>query len=295
MNTITSVRYVDEQSAEALFGADWRKMKRKSLLSLAVVIILCMSLLTLAACSSSAPGTIVLATTTSTDDSGLLDFLLPYFTEDTGWEVQVISVGTGAALQLGRDGEADVLLVHARAQEDQFVADGFAESRYDVMYNDFVVVGPSGGAILHNDNIEQTFIDILEQNLQFISRGDDSGTHSRELQIWNALGLDPEYNENYLESGQGMGATLGMAAELNAYTLSDRATWLAYTNVGNLIIVCEGNPRLLNPYGVMVVASTLEPVGAQAFVDWIRSPAAQVLIATFGVAEFGQLLFFPDA
>jgi len=271
------------------------KMKRKSVLSLVVVIVLCMSLFSTTACSSSAPGTIVLATTTSTDDSGLLDFLLPYFTEETGWVVQVISVGTGAALQLGRDGEADVLLVHARAQEDQFVADGYAERRYDVMYNDFVVVGPNGGAISHNDDINRTFTDILEQGLQFISRGDDSGTHSRELQIWNALGFDPEDNENYLESGQGMGATLGMAAEMNAYTLSDRATWLAYTNVGNLVIVCEGNPRLLNPYGVMVVASTLEPVGAQAFIDWIISPVAQNLISTFGVEEFGQPLFFPDA
>jgi tungstate transport system substrate-binding protein len=240
-------------------------------------------------------GTIVLATTTSTDDSGLLDFILPVFTAETGWDVQVISVGTGAALQMGRDGEADVLLVHARAQEDQFVEDGYAQARFDVMYNDFVVVGPDGGEISHNSDIELTFTDILEQNLRFISRGDESGTHSRELQIWTALGFDPEDNDNYLESGQGMGATLGMAAEMDAFTLADRATWLAYPDTGNLVIVCEGNPRLLNPYGVMVVATTLEPVGAQAFVDWIRSPSAQALIGLFGIDDFGQSLFFPDA
>jgi len=240
-------------------------------------------------------GTIVLATTTSTDDSGLLDFILPVFTFETGWEVQVISVGTGAALQLGRDGEADVLLVHARAQEDQFVEDGYAEERFDVMYNDFIIVGPDGGAISHNTDIEMTFRNILEQNLLFISRGDDSGTHTRELQIWAFLDIDPEDNDNYLESGQGMGATLGMAAEMDAYTLSDRATWLAYADKGSLVIVCEGNPRLLNPYGVMVVATTLEPDGAKAFVEWITSPSAQALIAAFGVEEFGQPLFFPDA
>jgi len=271
------------------------KMKKNSVLSLAVVIILCMSLLAVAACSSSTPGTIILATTTSTYDSGLLDFLLPVFTQETGWEVKVISVGTGAALQLGRDGEADALLVHARAQEDQFVADGYAERRYDVMYNDFIIVGPSGGAISYNENVDHTFTDMLELNLPFISRGDESGTHARELQIWSGLGLDPEDNDNYFESGQGMGATLGMAAEMNAYTLSDRGTWLAYSDVGNLVIICEGHPRLLNPYGVMVVASTLEPEGAQAFVDWIRSQVAQELIATFGVAEFGLPLFLPDA
>ena len=275
-------------------------MKRKIMSSPAVVVIiltiLSMSLFMLAACSSEEEaGTIILATTTSTDDSGLLDFILPEFTKETGWDVQVISVGTGAALQLGRDGEADVLLVHARAQEDQFVADGFAESRHDVMYNDFVVVGPNGGIISHNSDIEKTFSDILEQNLPFVSRGDESGTHTRELQIWTALSLDPEDNDNYIESGQGMGATLGMAAEMDAYTLADRATWLAYTDVGNLVIVCEGNPRLLNPYGVMVVATTTQPVGAQKFVDWIRSPATQQLIGSFGIEQFGQSLFFPDA
>jgi len=278
-------------------------MKKKKTLSLVVLIIFCVSLSALTACSSNDSGsaggtctlgTLTLATTTSTYDSGLLDFLLPIFTEETGWDVKVISVGTGAALQLGRDGEADVLLVHARAQEDQFVADGFAERRYDVMYNDFIVVGP-GGSIGPSGDVAHTFSEIMNQNLQFISRGDESGTHVRELQIWDGLNLNPEDNNNYLEAGQGMGATLGMTAEMNAFTLSDRGTWLSYADVGNLVIVCEGDSRLLNPYGVMVVSSTLEPVGAQAFIDWIISPAAQELIGKFGVEEFGQPLFFPDA
>jgi len=308
-------------------------MKKKFASSLAVFVVLSMALLLFTGCVSEAPepempapapvpeatpepatpepepestpepdptpppyqGTFILATTTSTDDSGLLDFILPVFTDETGWEVQVVSVGTGAALQLGRDGEADVLLVHARAQEDEFVADGFAEERFDVMYNDFVVVGPDGGAISHNADVASTFSDIFEQNLPFVSRGDDSGTHTRELSIWKKLEFEPEDNENYIESGQGMGATLGMAAEMEAFTIADRATWLAYADTGNLVIVCEGDPGLLNPYGVMVVATTLEPIGAQAFVDWIISPAAQELISTFGVEEYGQPLFFPDA
>ena len=308
-------------------------MKKKFASSLAVFVVLSMALLLFAGCISEAPepdppapapvpeatpepatpepepestpepdptpppyqGTFILATTTSTDDSGLLDFILPVFTDETGWEVQVVSVGTGAALQLGRDGEADVLLVHARAQEDEFVADGYAEERFDVMYNDFVVVGPDGGAISYNEDVASTFTDIFEQSLPFVSRGDDSGTHTRELSIWKKLEFEPEDNENYIESGQGMGATLGMAAEMEAFTIADRATWLAYADTGNLVIVCEGDPGLLNPYGVMVVATTLEPIGAQAFVDWIISPATQELISTFGVEEYGQPLFFPDA
>ena len=240
-------------------------------------------------------GEITLATTTSTADSGLLDFILPVFTEETGWEIRVISVGTGAALQLGRDGEADVVLVHARAEEDRFVAEGYAERRYDVMYNDFVIVGPSDGPIAHNDNVAETFTAILSGNLPFVSRGDNSGTHIRELDTWASLGLTPEDNTGYIEVGQGMGATLGMAVEMNAFTLVDRATWLAYPNVDNLVIVCEGSDALLNPYGVLVVSTTLLPEGAQVFVDWLTSPATQQLIESFGIEEFGQSLFFPQA
>jgi len=263
-----------------------------------LIILLMLMAFVLTGCDAegtSDTGTITLATTTSTEDSGLLDFILPVFIEETGWDVRVISVGTGAALQLGRDGEADVLLVHARAEEDRFVAEGFAERRYDVMYNDFVVVGPADGAIVHNNDVVGTFTQILEQNLPFVSRGDNSGTHMRELQIWDSLNLTPENNTQYLSVGQGMGATLGMTVELNAFTLSDRATWLALPNVGDHVIVCEGGELLLNPYGMMVVSTTEVPVGAQAFVDWMVSPSAQELISQFGVAEFGQPLFFPDA
>ncbi|MCL2580396.1 MAG: extracellular solute-binding protein [Oscillospiraceae bacterium] len=240
-------------------------------------------------------GEITLATTTSTADSGLLDFILPNFTEVTGWDIRVISVGTGAALQLGRDGEADVVLVHARSEEDRFVAEGYAPRRHDVMYNDFVIVGPSDGPIAHNSDVAATFTAILEQNLPFISRGDNSGTHIRELDIWSALDLTPEDNAEYIEVGQGMGATLGMAVETQSYTLADRATWLAYPDVGDLVIVCEGSDLLLNPYGVMLVSTTLHPVGAQAFIDWMTSPATQELIGSFGVEQFGQPLFFPEA
>jgi len=240
-------------------------------------------------------GVLVMSTTTSTEDSGLLGFILPVFEEMYGWEVQVISVGTGAALQIGRDGEADVLLVHARSEEDRFVAEGYAPRRHDIMYNDFVIVGPEDGPIQHNNDIFATFTYILEQNVPFISRGDNSGTHMRELQIWEALELSPEDNSAYIEVGQGMGATLGMAVETQAFTLSDRATWLSFPDKDNFVIVCEGHEDLLNPYGIMVVSSSLQPDAAQAFVDWMLSPLAQDLIASFGVEEFGQPLFFPDA
>jgi len=238
---------------------------------------------------------IILATTTSTEDSGLLDFILPDFTAQTGINVRVISVGTGAALQLGRDGEADVLLVHARAEEDRFVAEGYAPRRHDVMYNDFIIVGPEGGVIEHNSDIEATFTFIYDENIPFVSRGDNSGTHMRELMIWDILGLTPENNDNYMSVGQGMGATLGMTVELNAFTLSDRATWLNLSNKGDLIIVCEGSADLLNPYGIMKVNTTIKPDEATMFIDWITSPTTQDLIASFGVEEFGQSLFFPEA
>ncbi|MCL2169296.1 MAG: substrate-binding domain-containing protein [Defluviitaleaceae bacterium] len=250
----------------------------------------------LAACGSrDETGTIILATTTSTYDAGLLGFLLPEFTAETGWEVQIISVGTGAAMQIGRDGEADVLLVHARALEDQFVADGYAERRYNIMYNDFIVVGPANGPISHNTPIDATFAQILNDNLDFVSRGDNSGTHVRELDIWAALNLDPAGNSNYIEAGAGMGATLTMTMEMDAFTLSDRATWLNRPDHGNLVIVSEGSPNLLNPYGIMIVNTTLEPAGSRIFVDWMIGARGQELISQFGVAEFGSPLFFPEA
>ena len=240
-------------------------------------------------------GTIILGTTTSTYDAGLLDFLLPEFLFDTGWQVHIISVGTGAAMQLGRDGEVDVLLVHARALEDQFVADGYAERRYDIMYNDFIIVGPADGPISHNTSVDETFQTILNDDLLFVSRGDNSGTHVRELDIWQYLALDPSGNSNYIEAGAGMGATLTMAMEMNAFTLSDRATWLNRPDHGDLVIVSEGSPNLLNPYGIMVVSTTEEPEGSRTFVDWMIGTRGQHLIGLFGVEEFGSPLFFPEA
>ena len=276
-------------------------MGLRNMLPLAVICLLALALL-VGCGQESAPvpepptgGSLILATTTSTEDSGLLHFLLPYFTDETGWAVHVVSVGTGAALQIGRDGDADVLLVHARALEDEFVADGYAERRYDIMYNDFIVVGPAEGPIAHNGDTAATFATILENNLPFVSRGDNSGTHVRELDIWEDLGLDPWDNDNYFEIGDGMGATLSMTIEMGAFTLSDRATWLNRPDHGNLILICEGSPNLLNPYGIMIVSTTEEPEGSRLFVDWMLSARGQELIGQFGVAEFGSPLFFPDA
>ena len=253
-------------------------------------------LITLTGCNEDyTKGTIILATTTSTYDSRLLDFLLPIFLEETGWRVHVVSVGTGAALQIGRDGEADVVLVHARTLEDQFVEDGYAERRYDIMYNDFIILGPANGPISHNNDIEATFAYILHNNLTFISRGDNSGTHVRELDIWEAQGLTPEDNENYLSVGDGMGVALTLAIELDAFVLTDRATWLNRSDHGNLVILCEGSPDLLNPYGIMIVSSTREPEGARIFVDWMIGERGQYLIGIFGVEQFGSPLFFPEA
>ena len=243
-------------------------------------------------------GRILLATTTSTYDSRLLDFILPVFTYETGWEVDVVAVGTGAALQLGRDGQADVLLVHSRVDEDRFVADGYGSERFDVMYNDFVVVGPSDGLIDFSNNVEDVFRAIA-QGVDFVSRGDDSGTHRKELEIWALLGIDPRSNPNYIEVGQGMGATLAMAREMNAYTLTDRATWLNYGDTGNLVIISEGDDRLFNPYGVILISGHLNDrintEGGLAFVNWITGYSGQALIAVFGIEEFDAPLFFPDA
>jgi len=246
-------------------------------------------------------GKIILSTTTSTQDSGLLNYLLPVFTRETGWQVDVISVGTGAALQMGRDGNADVLLVHAKADEIKFVADGWGVRRYDVMYNDFLIVGPDLKAIRHNGNIIQTLKDIAAGNLPFVSRGDDSGTHRMENNLWRAAGIDPKTLSRYTSTGQGMGATLQMAYELRAYTLTDRATWLTLTKNKsiNLPAVCEKAEDLLNYYGVIAVNPAKYPKvnaeGAQAFVEWMIKPSSQKLIGQFGIKEFGKPLFTPNA
>ena len=245
-------------------------------------------------------GVLLMATTTSTDDTGLLDYLAPLFQEDTGWTLEWTAVGTGAALQLGMDGEADVLLVHAKAREEQFVADGYGVERFPVMYNDFVIVGPTDGAIAVSSDINAVFQQILDESLHFVSRGDDSGTHTKETSIWEALGLDYESNPNYVSAGAGMGDTLTMADELQAYCLSDRGTWLSrQADFPTMSIICEGDSNLLNQYGVIAVNPEQWPEtnieGANAFIEWICSDEVQALIAEYGVDQYGEPLFFPNA
>ena len=242
-------------------------------------------------------GNIILATTTSTHDSGLLDFILPVFTAETGWTVDVVSVGTGAALQMGREGQADVLLVHSKAQEIQFIADGHGFERFDVMHNDFILVGPRN-PIARNSDINRTFKTIAERHLPFVSRGDNSGTHVMELGLWSTAGVDVKNLLGYVSVGQGMGSTLHIANEVGAYTLTDRATWLRQGGP-NLSVVCEKDEVLLNYYGVIAVNPAKSPkinaAGAQDFVKWILSPATQNLIGSYGMAEFGDALFTPNA
>ncbi len=262
-------------------------------------------------------GRLVLATTTSTQDSGLLDVILPDFETRYGADVEVIAVGTGQALELGKNGDADVVLVHARKQEDAFVADGYGVNRQDVMYNDFIIVGPPSdpAGIKGMSDAGAAFSKIAEMKSPFISRGDNSGTHTKEISIWEASKLplieassviSPERKVKqpegdwYQSVGQGMGAVLTIASEQQAYTLSDRATFLARKQEGlDLEILVEGDSRLFNPYGVIAVNPekhpTVNAAGAQAFIEWITSVETQKLISQYGLDKFGQSLFIPDS
>lgn len=247
------------------------------------------------------PGFIILSTTTSTQDSGLLDEILPDFTQKTGIEVKVVAVGTGAAIKNGQEGNADVLLVHAKADEEKFVAEGYGLERFDVMYNDFVIVGPPNGPQLPKSPADALKY-IAEHQLPFVSRGDDSGTHKKELALWKLAGIDDpgaSASEWYQSAGKGMGDVLTMANELKAYTLADRATYLSMKDKLDLVIVVEGDSSLYNQYGVIAVSSEKHPKvnqeGAQAFVDWIISEPTQKLIAEFGKDKFGESLFIPNA
>jgi len=283
---------------------------KRSIVNTATILLLAVSVLLFTGCrrdksQSAGPvpvkGKITLSTTTSTQDSGLLDFLLPEFTRQSGWEVDVVAVGSGAALRMGRDGDADVLLVHARPDELQFIIDGYGSLRYDVMYNDFLVAGPDLDTIAHNNDVIKTFKDIAEMNLPFVSRGDDSGTHRMELSLWQSAGIDTKNMHNYSSVGQGMGATLQMANEMLAYTLTDRATWLTLRkdNRIDLPAVCENAAELLNYYGVILVNpdrhTHVNIEGGQAFVEWMISDSAQQLIGQYGIEEFGGALFTPNA
>jgi tungstate transport system substrate-binding protein len=247
-------------------------------------------------------GKLILATTTSTQDSGLLDVLLPDFEQEAGVDVDVIAVGTGQALQLGEDGNADVLLVHARAREDEFMAGGHGTRREDVMYNDFVVLGPASdpAGIKGMTSAAEAFAKIAETESPFISRGDESGTHTKELSVWKAAGIEEPSGDWYNSTGQGMGEVLTIANEQQAYTLSDRATYLARTKEGlDLEVVVEGDKALFNPYGVITVNpeknDAIQAELAEQFLEWIISVSVQEKIGQFGVEDFGQSLFIPDS
>ena len=258
------------------------------------------ALLLLASACGSGDG-LILATTTSTYDSGLLDELVPLFEKQTGYDVKVIAVGTGQALEMGRRGDADVLLVHAPSAEEQFVEESYGVNRQLVMHNDFIIVGPESDPAELRSAADAMLalraIWTLEQT--FISRGDDSGTNKLERSIWEELGYDPTGEDWYLEAGQGMGATLQIANQREAYTITDRATYLALLDVLDLEILFEGDPRLLNIYHVMQVnperSSNVQGESAAAFVDFMVSNEAQAVIAEFGVEKFGQPLFVADA
>ncbi|MBE6878628.1 MAG: tungsten ABC transporter substrate-binding protein [Ruminococcaceae bacterium] len=244
---------------------------------------------------------LLMATTTSTDNTGLLDYLKPYFEEATGYQLSWTAVGTGAAIQMGVDGEVDVILVHSKASEEEFVANGNGVERFQVMYNDYVIVGPTGGAVAYTNDIDAALTQIKDEALTFVSRGDDSGTHKAELKLWKALDVDvATLGDAYVSAGAGMGDTLVMADEMDAYCLTDRGTWLAKkANFPEMEIVVEGSAGLLNQYGVIAVNPEVYPdtniEGANAYIEWICSEETQALIADFGVAEYGEPLFFPNA
>lgn len=248
-------------------------------------------------CSSMADTNFIrLATTTSTDNSGLLDLLLPAFEKDGRYKVKVISVGTGKALRLVREGDVDVVLVHARQAEEKLVSDGYGVQHRDVMYNDFVLVGPDSDPanIRGTTDATDALSRIVASNSLFISRGDTSGTHKKELQLWEQAGITP-HGQWYREAGQGMGKVLQIAGELEAYTLTDRGTWLAYRDKVPLVIITEGDKRLFNPYGIIAANPARYPdanyKGAMALIDWITSPAAQSMIGNFTIGR--QRLFVP--
>lgn len=244
---------------------------------------------------------IVVASTTSTQDLGLFGHILPLFKDKTGIDVKVIALGTGQALDAARRGDADVVFVHAKAAEEKFVEDGFGVKRYPVMYNDFVLIGPKSdpAGVKGSTDILAALKTIEERRLPFISRGDNSGTHIAELNLWKLAGINiaAEKGSWYKEIGQGMGAALNMAAAADAYVLSDRGTWLAFKNKGDLTVAVEGDKRLFNQYGVILVSPQKYPTVkkrlGQQFIDWLISPDGQGAIASYKIN--GQQLFHPDA
>ncbi len=267
---------------------------------LRIALTLAIGVLTFSSAAGIEPRTITVASTTSTQNSGLFEWLLPQFTEASGIEVQVVAVGTGQAIRIATNGDADLLLVHHEASERKFVADGLGLERHPIMHNDFVLVGPGADPadIGGLNDIAVALQRIGENEQVFVSRGDDSGTHKKEVELWGASGFDPRPASGawYRETGSGMGATLNTATAMNGYTLSDRASWVSFGNKGDFEILVEGDARLHNPYAAIVVNPQRHPhvrvEDAQAFVDWLVSTPGQAAIAAFRVD--GQQLFFPD-
>jgi tungstate transport system substrate-binding protein len=244
---------------------------------------------------------IIVQSTTSTQNSGLFEHILPLFTKKTGIAVRVVAVGTGQALKNAENGDGDVVFVHAKPDEEKFVAEGWGVNRHDVMYNDFVIVGPAAdpAKIAGLKAAPEAFKKIAAAEAPFASRGDDSGTNKAELKLWQEAGVDPSLSSGkwYLETGSGMGATLNTAVGKQAYTLTDRGTWLSFANKGDFKILVEGDSKLFNQYGVILVNPTKHPnvkaAEGQAFIDWLISPEGQAAIASYNID--GQQLFFPNA
>ena len=244
---------------------------------------------------------IVVQSTTSTQNSGLFGFILPKFTSKSGIEVRVVAVGTGQALKNGRNGDGDVVLVHARAAEDRFIADGFGVERHDVMYNDFVIIGPPSdpAGVRGMKDAPAALAQIAAAKAHWVSRGDNSGTHIKERSLWQASGVDPSGASGkwYREAGSGMGATLNTAVGMGAYTLTDRATWISFRNRRDFTVLVEGDRRLFNPYGVMLVNPARHPhvnaAGGRAFIAWLTGPGGQAAIAAYKLR--GIQLFYPSA
>ena len=263
-------------------------------------VLTCLALISLLPEADAQERVIVMASTTSTDQSGLFAHLLPAFTHATGIKVNVVALGTGQALDMGRRGDADVVFVHDLGAEEKFVKDGYSTKRWPVMYNDFVLVGPKADPVgIKGKDLTVGLKKLAASEAVFVSRADKSGTHTAELRAWSAAGLEMPSGKfsGYKACGCGMGPALNMASSFDGYTLADRGTWISFKNKGNLELLVEGDARLFNPYGVMVVSPAKHPHVkrelAQAFVDWVTSKEGQARIANYKID--GQQLFFPNA
>ena len=276
-----------------------RSLARRHYLKLAVLSLLLLGLAPLAPRADD--NFIIVQSTTSTQNSGLFEHILPLFTKKTGIEVRVVAVGTGQALKNAENGDGDVVLVHSQPDEEKFVADGWGVKRYPVMYNDFIIVGPAAdpAKIAGLKQAPEALKKIAEAKVPFASRADDSGTHKAELKLWGEAGVDPKASSGtwYLETGSGMGATLNTAVGKQAYALTDRGTWLAFANKDDFKVLVEGDDKLFNQYGVILVNPTRHPnvkvKEGQAFIDWLVSSEGQAAIASYKID--GQQLFFPNA